>query len=43
MHVRFDHDVHTPDAVKWDLIVFVVAPVAHARHVFAVGFVLFVA
>lgn len=43
MHVSFDEDVDAADAVERDLLVFVVAPVAHAGHVDAVGLVLLVA
>jgi hypothetical protein len=41
--VCFDDDVDAADAVEWNALVFVVAPVAHLRHVFAVCGVLFVA
>lgn len=43
MHVCFDENVDAADAVEGYFRVFVVAPVAHAGHVDAFGFVLFVA
>ena len=43
MHVGFHENVDAADAVERDFEVLVVAPVAHARHVLAVGFVFFVA
>lgn len=43
MNIGFDEDIDTSHAVERDLLVFVVAPVTHARHVDAVGLVLLVA
>ena len=43
MHVRFHQDVDAADAVKGDLDVLVVPPVAHPGHVRAFRLVLLVA
>ena len=43
MHIRFHEDVDAADAVEGDFHVVVLTPVAHQRHVGAVGFVFFVA
>lgn len=43
MHIRLHKNIHPSDAVEGDFLVLVVAPVAHARHVHAVGLVFFVA
>lgn len=43
MNVRFYYDVHATDAVEWYFEVFVLSPIAHARHICAVGLVLLVA
>ena len=42
MYISFDDDVHTSNAVKRDLYVLVVPPVAHLRHVRAVRLVFLV-
>jgi hypothetical protein len=42
MHIRLDHNIYTTNTIKFNFIILVIAPVAHASHVFAVGFVLFV-
>ena len=35
MHVSFDDDVHSTDAIKWDFNVLVSTPVALKSHVIA--------
>ena len=42
MHVRFDQNVHTPDAVQFNLFVFAASPIAHAGHVRSSSVILFV-
>lgn len=42
MDISLDENVDTSDSIKWDLNVFVVPPVTHARHVCSLSLVLFV-
>lgn len=42
MDIRFDDNIDTANAVKRDLDVFVVAPIAHASHIYAVRLVFLV-
>lgn len=42
MHIGFDQDVDTTDAVQFDFLVFVVSPIAHAGHVCPAGVIFFV-
>ena len=43
VHIPLDQNIHATDTVKRDLDVFVLAPIAHFGHVFAIRVVLLVA
>jgi len=43
VHIGFDHNVDSADAIELNFIILVVSPITHARHVFAVRLVFLVA
>ena len=43
MYVRLDNDINATDTIERNLLVVVIPPIAHSRHVCPSGFVLFVA